>query len=227
MTQAISADSVTDLPHVWRPSPGGDVAGNRTILLLHGTGADEHDLIGLGKALDPNANLLSPRGQVRAELPPYGDGMIRWFMRHEDGTFDEDGIRMACGQLSTFVEWASGQYGFDLSNVWVAGFSNGANASGALLLLHPKLIRGVMAFGTTKSFIDTEVACGGLPDLNGKHVWICNGALDGYSPAERTASMVAEFESLGATVSLRVHGGGHTISHEHVREVADELASIG
>lgn len=227
MSQSNSVGAVTGLPHVWRPSSSGDVAGNRTILLLHGTGADEHDLIGLGKALDPSANLLSPRGQVRAELPPYGDGMIRWFMRHEDGTFDEDGIRAACARLAEFVEAAAAQYGFDLGNVWVAGFSNGANASGALLLLHPQLFRGVMAFGTTKSFVDTEAACGGRPDLTGKHVWICNGALDGYSPAERTAAMVAEFESFGAEVSLRVHGGGHTISHEHVREVAEELASIG
>ena len=227
MLQSESAHPMSQLVHVWRPSASGEVVGARTILLLHGTGADEHDLIGLGKALDANANLLSPRGQVRAERPPLGDGMIRWFMRHEDGTFDEDGIRAACAQLAEFVEWSSDAYGFDLANVWVAGFSNGANAAGALMLLHPKLLRGVMAFGTTKSFVDTRSACGGLPELTGKHIWICNGAMDGYSPSERTAAMVNEFETLGADVRLRVHGGGHTISHEHVREVAEELASVG
>lgn len=209
--------------HVWRPGSTGDVVGNRTILLLHGTGADEHDLLGLGKALDPSANLISPRAQVRAEPPPYGDGMIRWFMRHPDGSFDEAGIIAVCNQLADFVAASSAEYGFDIGNVWVAGFSNGANAAGALLLLHPELFRGIFAFGTTKSFIETPTT----PVLDAKRVWICNGALDGYSPADKTQAMVEEFRSFGAEVELRVHGGGHTISHEHVRELAAELASIG
>ena len=221
MTETNPSDALSALPHVWRQSASGDVAGNRTILLLHGTGADEFDLLSLGKALDANANLLSPRGQVRAPQPPLGDGMIRWFMRNEDGTFDETGIVSAAAQLAAFVTAAAEEYGFDLGNVWVSGFSNGANASGALLLLHPELFRGAIAFGTTKSFVQTP----GAPDLHGKHVWICNGAIDSYSPAEKTAAMVEEFRSLGAEVEVRVHGGGHTISHEHVREIADWLAA--
>lgn len=210
---------IAGLPHVWRPSQSGDTVAQRTILLLHGTGADENDLLGLGRALDANANLLSPRAQVRAAMPPVGDGMIRWFMRNADGTFDEDGIVRVTQQLADFLVEAARGYGFDAANVWVAGFSNGANAAGALLLTHPDLIRGIAAFGTTKSFVSTP----GHPDLNGKQVWICNGAIDGYSPAERTKAMVDEFTELGAQVRLRVHGGGHTISHEHVREVAEEL----
>lgn len=216
-------DVLGSMPHVWRPSVTGDVAGRRTILLLHGTGADEFDLLSLGRALDPNANLLSPRGQVRGPQPPNGDGMIRWFMRNEDGTFDEAGIAAACEQLAEFLVAASHTYGFELGSVWVSGFSNGANAAGAMLLLHPEFVEGVAAFGTTKSFVVTPVQ----PDLAGKRIWICNGATDGYSPAERTAQMVAEFESLGADVRLLMHAGGHTISHEHVRDVAADLASIG
>lgn len=210
---------IAGLPHVWRPSQSGDVNGQKTILLLHGTGADENDLLGLGRALDANANLLSPRAQVRAAMPPTGDGMIRWFMRNPDGTFDEDGIVRVTQQLADFLVEAAREYSFDAGNVWVAGFSNGANAAGALLLTHPDLIRGIAAFGTTKSFVVTP----GNPDLSGKRVWICNGAIDGYSPAERTKAMVEEFTELGAQVRFRVHGGGHTISHEHVREVAEEL----
>ena len=211
--------------HVWQPS--ADVSAARTILLLHGTGADEHDLIGLGRALDPNANLLSPRGRVRAEQPPAGDGMIRWFMSFPDGGFDELGIVRVCGQLAEFVRAAAERYGFDLGNVWVAGFSNGANASGALLLLQPELFRGAIAFGTTKSFIDTIAARGGVaPELHGKTVFIANGALDDYSPAAKTEAMVDEFERFGAHVKLLVHGGGHTISHEHVREIALRLQAL-
>jgi predicted esterase len=157
----------TDLsrPHVWRPSP--EPGSAKTILLLHGSGADEFDLLPLGKALDSTANLLSPRGLVKV------DGANRFFLRHEDGTFDEEAIVRNSAELAEFVWVASGEYGFDPENVYVAGFSNGANAAGALLLLQPDSVRGVAAFGTTKSFINTPFVKS-PPDLTGKKVWIAN-----------------------------------------------------
>jgi predicted esterase len=200
-------------PHVWRSAP--DPSSARTLLLLHGSGADEHDLLPLGKLLDPTANLLSPRGLVRV------DGANRFFLRNDDGTFVEDDIVKNSAELAEFLWAASGEYGFDANNVYAVGFSNGANAAGALLLLQPDSVRGVIAFGTTKSFERTPFKK--IPDLTGKRVWIANGVQDHYSPAERTAAMVQEFESLGATVSLRMQPGGHTISPQHVREIAAEL----
>ena len=79
-------------PHVWQPSQ--NVATARTLLLLHGTGADERDLLGLGRLLDPDANLLSPRGLVRAF------GMNRYFMRFDDGSFDEAAIKQNADELA-------------------------------------------------------------------------------------------------------------------------------
>jgi predicted esterase len=184
-------------------------------LLLHGSGADEHDLLPLGKLLDPGANLLSPRGLVRV------DGANRFFLRNDDGTFVEDDIVKNSAELAEFLWAASGEYGFDSHNVYAVGFSNGANAAGALLLLQPDSVKGIVAFGTTKSFERTPFKK--VPELAGKRVWIANGVQDHYSPAERTAAMVEEFESLGATVSLRMQPGGHTISPQHVREIAAEL----
>lgn len=200
-------------PHVWRPAT--DPASARTLLLLHGSGADEHDLLPLGKLLDPSANLLSPRGLVRV------DGANRFFLRNDDGTFVEDDIVKNSSELAEFLWSASGEYGFDAGNVYAVGFSNGANAAGALLLLQPDSVKGIIAFGTTKSFARTPFKR--VPDLTGKRVWIANGVQDHYSPAERTTAMVEEFESLGATVSLRLQPGGHTISPQHVREIAAEL----
>ena len=200
-------------PHVWRPS--SNVATSRTLLLLHGSGADEHDLLSLGKLIDPTANLLSPRGLVRV------DGANRFFLRHDDGTFDEAGIVKNSAELAEFVWAASGEYGFDASQVYAVGFSNGANAAGAMLLLQPDSLAGIIAFGTTKSFVKTPFKK--TPDLSGKRVWIANGVLDHYSPEERTVAMIEEFESLGAKVSLRMQPGGHTISPQHVREIAAEL----
>jgi predicted esterase len=183
--------------------------------LLHGSGADEHDLLPLGKLLDPTANLLSPRGLVRV------DGANRFFLRNDDGTFVEDDIVKNSAELAEFLWAASGEYGFDANNVYAVGFSNGANAAGALLLLQPDSVAGIVAFGTTKSFERTPFKR--VPDLTGKRVWIANGVLDDYSPAERTVAMVQEFEALGATVSLRMQPSGHTISPQHVREIAAEL----
>jgi phospholipase/carboxylesterase len=199
--------------HVWRPA--ADPASVRTLLLLHGSGADEHDLLPLGKLIDPTANLLSPRGLVRV------DGANRFFLRNDDGSFVEQDIVKNSGELAEFLWAASGEYGFDANNVYAVGFSNGANAAGALLLLQPDSVRGIIAFGTTKSFENTPFKK--VPDLSGKRVWIANGVQDHYSPAERTAAMVEEFKSLGAKVSLLMQPGGHTISPQHVREIAAEL----
>ena len=203
----------TSRPHVWVPS--SDVVSRRTLLLLHGSGADEHDLLPLGKHLDPTANLLSPRGLVRV------DGANRFFMRNDDGTFVDEDIVRNSSELAEFLWAASGEYGFDANNVYAVGFSNGANAAGALLLLQPDSVRGIIAFGTTKSFERTPFVK--TPNLAGKRVWIANGVQDHYSPAERTTAMIQEFESLGASVSLRMQPGGHTISPQHVREIAAEL----
>jgi predicted esterase len=210
------ASSASDLtrPHVWRPS--NDLAGSKTLLLLHGSGADEFDLLPLGKALDPTANLLSPRGLVRAE------GANRFFMRYEDGSFDEAGIVRNSAELAEFLWAASGEYGFDSENVYAVGFSNGANAAGAMLLLQPDSLKGIVAFGTTKSFEKTPFKK--LPSLVGKRVWIANGEQDHYSPPERTEAMIQEFEGLGAKVELLMHPGGHTIAGEHVQQIARQLS---
>ena len=119
-------------PHVFEP--GADIRSGRTLLLLHGTGADEFDLLNLGKAIDPQANLLSPRGLVDE------NGMNRFFVRFPDGSFDEDSIKENVDELASFIRKASVHYGFSLEGVVAVGFSNGANTAGALLALHPDTV---------------------------------------------------------------------------------------
>lgn len=198
-------------PHVWRPSANSETS--KTLLLLHGTGADEHDLLSLGKALDPSANLLSPRGLV------VESSMSRFFLRYPDGRFDEEGIVLAVDELADFIAVAAEEYGFDAKKVFAVGFSNGANAAGALLLLHPESVAGIAAFGTTKSFVESRSDA----KLTGKKVWIANGAGDEYSPADRTDAMVAEFKTLGAEVQLMMHPGGHEIVMKHIQQIHRNL----
>ena len=203
-------------PHVWRPSRSGspaEVSGSKTFLLLHGVGADEFDLLNLGKALDPNANLLSVRGLVT-------EGGNRHFMRFADGSFDQDGARKAADDLAGFLAVAAENYGFDPASVWAVGFSNGANTSGALLTLHPESVAGIVAFATNRALDTASLA----PSLVGKQVFIANGASDAYSPAHVIQSMVQEFTAWGAEVNYQLHRGGHMIVSDHVEVIRDLLA---
>jgi phospholipase/carboxylesterase len=202
-------------PHVWQP--GSDVAASRTFLLLHGSGADEHDLLALGRALDPTANLLSPRGLRKS------DGANRFFKLLEQDTYDEREVIENSSELADFLWAAAGEYGFNADNVYAVGFSNGANAATALLLLQPQSVAGVIAFGNNKVFEDTPFKKG-PPDLAGKRVWVANGQADEYSPQFRVDSLIQEFRQLGASVQFMLHPGGHTISKDHIQQIRRELA---
>jgi len=198
-------------PHVWLPQPGA----SRTLLLLHGSGADEHDLLSLGRELDPRANILSPRGAVSQQ------GMTRFFEYESDFTPSRESLLQEGGKLADFLELASERYEFPLESVVTVGFSNGSHAGGALLLLRPELMQSLVAFGTTQ--VLTELAQ--EPDLRGKQVFIANGEQDHYSPEAQTVAMIAQLEGFGAEVTLLMHPGGHQISGDHVRFIASELRS--
>ena len=202
-------------PHIWEPSD--DVAGNRTLLLLHGSGADEFDLLPLGRALDPNANLLSPRGLRKS------DGANRFFKLVELDTYDEKEVVENSAELAEFLWAAAGEYGFNPDKVYAVGFSNGANAATSLLLLQPDSVQGVVAFGNNKVFEDTPFKKG-PPDLSNKRVWIANGAADAYSPQFRVDALIKEFQDLGAKVEFMLHPGGHTISKDHIQQIRRELS---
>ncbi len=198
----------TDLtrPHVYQKK------GQRTLLLLHGTGADEHDLISLGTALDENASLLSPRGMfVEA-------GMNRFFERRTDGSFVRKSVINAAAELKEFVGCAIREY--EISGEIIAvGFSNGGNTAAALSLLHPEVLAGAVMFGSTKPLEEVPVV-----DLAGKRLWIANGVQDPYAPETVTAAWVTELEALGAEVSWLSHPGGHQISPAHIQEISSDLA---
>lgn len=194
-------------PHVF--IPGND----RTLLLLHGTGGDENDLLRLGAALDPSAAVLSPRGMYLEA------GMNRFFERYPDGSFNEQSIVEAVAELAEFLEVAAKHYGFDPHKVIAAGFSNGANTAAALLVMKPDLLQGAILFGSTRPFKRISQA----PDLKGKQVWIANGDLDPYAPNDVTQGWVTELESYGASVKWLRHPGGHQISPAHLQEISSVL----
>jgi predicted esterase len=124
----MSTRGVEAFTHRFIPTHTADTL---TLLLLHGTGGDENDLLELGRALDGQAALLSPRGQVNER------GANRWFRRLAEGVFDTDDLLARTDQLANFITSAAAHYRLDASRLVAVGFSNGANIAATLLLRHP------------------------------------------------------------------------------------------
>src|SRR3954465_11764357 len=128
---------MSELDFVHRFVPASKL-GRAPLLLLHGTGGDENDLIPLGRALSPGSALISPRGKVLE------NGMPRFFRRFAEGQFDQEDLAFRTEELAGFIQSASVQYGFDAKQLFAVGFSNGANIASSLILRHPELLAGAI-----------------------------------------------------------------------------------
>jgi phospholipase/carboxylesterase len=172
-------------PHVWRPG-----TTERPLLLLHGTGGDEHDLLPLGDALVPGAALLSPRGTVLE------NGMPRFFRRLREGVFDEDDLRVRY-QGARGVRRRRRRAARRHAGSWYAvGFSNGANIASALLLRHPEVLAGAVLFAAMVPFAEPPDV-----DLTGKTVILANGRHDPMATADHTRRLVSQLRERGAEVT--------------------------
>jgi phospholipase/carboxylesterase len=198
----------------FRFEPG--TTGGRTLLLLHGTGADENDLLPLGRALDPGANLLSPRGKVSE------NGMPRFFRRLAEGVFDVEDLKKRTDELAEFVKEASARFSLDAGNMVAVGFSNGANIAGSTLFRHPDTLSAAVLLRPMVPYeIDEPL------DLQGKPVFIGAGRSDPLiDPAqnERLAQMLAK---AGAAVDLQWVPGGHQLDPREVDGARTWMGLIG
>ncbi|HUK13703.1 MAG TPA: alpha/beta hydrolase [Thermoanaerobaculaceae bacterium] len=199
------------LVHRW-VAPGSG-APPLTLLLLHGTGGGEDDLIPLGRALAPGAALLSPRGAVDE------NGLPRFFRRLAEGVFDIPDLTARTHQLADFVLAAARAYAFDARRVVAVGFSNGANIAGALLQLRPELLAGAVQFRPMVPLVPAS-----LPDLAGVPVLVAAGVLDPIVPRSQAERWVALLESEGAEVTLRWEPAGHSIARAEAEAARAWLA---
>jgi phospholipase/carboxylesterase len=177
----------------------------RTLLLLHGTGGNERDLIPLGRELDASAGLLSPRGKVLE------NGMPRFFRRLAAGVFDLDDLKKRTNELADFVAAAAQRYGFAANNVIAVGYSNGANIAASMLLLRPEMLRGAVLFRAMVPLIPES-----LPDLSSVRVWIGAGSEDPIIPTSETQRLVELLRSSSADVTLRFFNAGHNLTSSDV-----------
>jgi phospholipase/carboxylesterase len=190
--------SVTaELSHLHQFVPAD--TGRPPLLLLHGTGGDEDDLLPFGRAIAPGAALLSPRGKVLE------GGVPRFFRRLAEGVFDETDVRRRAEELADFVEEARATYG--LAAPVAVGFSNGANIAAAVLQLRPEALAGAALLRAMVPLSDPPAA-----NLAGKPVLILSGAADPIVPAENAARLASVLKQAGAAVDHRTLPTGHGLS---------------
>ncbi|GJE18091.1 alpha/beta hydrolase [Methylobacterium marchantiae] len=187
------------------------VPGSRPLLLLHGTGGDENDLLPLGRAVAPGAALLSPRG------PVLENGMPRFFRRLAEGVFDEADLRRRAQDLAAFVAEARETYG--IAAPVALGFSNGANIAAALLLLHPGVLAGAALLRPMMPLAEPPVA-----DLAGTPVLMLSGVADPIVPAENAARLATTLGRAGADVAHDILPAGHGLSQADVAAVQAWMA---
>ena len=187
--------------------PGERDGSGVTLLLLHGTGGNEDDLIPLGQQLLPGAAILSPRGKVSEHGAP------RFFRRLAEGVFDHEDLLFRTHELAAFVGQAADEYGFDRRKLVAVGYSNGANIAASLMLLHPDLLRAAVLFRAMVPFEPEET-----PDLTGMPVFLAAGRRDTMIPPDNTERLAGILQEAGADLDLRWKNVGHPLTYEELEE---------
>ncbi|HTL66114.1 MAG TPA: alpha/beta hydrolase [Lacunisphaera sp.] len=183
--------------YAYRFEPGADPSAP-PLLLLHGTGGDENDLVPLAQRLSPGSALLSPRGDVNEH------GQLRFFRRFAEGVFDLADVARRAHVLADFVAAAAVRHGLDQSRLIALGLSNGANIATALLWLRPEVLSGAVLF---RPMVVLEPDR--RPDLRTKRVLISSGSADPIVPADHPARLARQFRAAGAAVDLQIHAASH------------------
>lgn len=188
--------------HVYRPA---SAPGAPTLLMLHGTGGDEHDLVSLGEELLPGAGILSPRGKVLEGSMP------RFFRRLAEGVFDIEDLRVRTAELAAFVKAAAERYTFDIHRVTAVGFSNGANIAASMLLLNPGVLSGAILFRAMVPLVPDP-----MPAIPATRVLISNGRMDQLIAPEETERLASLLAAAGADVTLAWQEAGHNLTRRDV-----------
>lgn len=176
-----------------------------TLLLLHGTGGTEHDLIPLGNELTPDASILSVRGKVLE------NGMPRFFRRLEEGVFDLEDLKMRTDELADFILKSSSIYDFDLKRLVAVGYSNGANIGASLLLRRPEVLAGAILFRAMVPFVPDI-----LPDLSKKFIILLEGMRDPIVSRQEAESLLKIFNKAHSNVTIKWQGSGHNLTQDDI-----------
>ncbi|MBT2680476.1 alpha/beta hydrolase [Bacillus sp. ISL-35] len=187
----------------------GKVSTKPTLLMLHGTGGNELDLLPLAGMIDDEASVLSVRGNVLE------NGMPRFFKRLAEGVFDEEDLIFRTKELNEFLAEAAEKYGFDRNNVVAVGYSNGANIAASLMFHYQNALKGAILHHPMVPRKGIE-----LPDLTGTPVFIAAGTNDPICPPSESEELQSLLEKAGADVELHWENRGHQLTREEVEAAA-------
>ena len=182
------------------------------LLLLHGTGGDEHTLAPLGRAIAPGAALLSPCGKVLEH------GMARFFRRLAQGVFDQEDLASRTSDLAQFVDAAAITYSFSLRRLIAVGFSNGGNIATSLLLRYPDKVAGAIILRGMVPFVP-EIPV----DLNRKPVLVASGLDDPIVGTDEVEELADIYRAANADLTLHWEKSGHILSQGDVLMAFDWL----
>jgi phospholipase/carboxylesterase len=188
---------------------------DRTILLLHGTGGNERDLISLGRELNPNASLLSPRGKVLE------NGMPRFFRRLAEGVFDLEDLQKRTHELADFVTSAAEHYKIDNHKIVAVGYSNGANIAASILLLRPEILSAAILFRAMVPLVPETT-----PDLSATRVLISEGDHDPIVSVTEAGRLSGLLRRTGADVTIRFLQAGHQLTGGDIDLARDWLSKL-
>jgi predicted esterase len=176
-----------------------------TLVLLHGTGGNEEDLIFLGKKIEPNASILSPRGKVLE------NNMPRFFRRLSEGVFDIEDLKFRTHELADFIQKCSLHYKFDLRHTIAVGFSNGANIATSILLLSPDVFQGAILFRAMIPLVPNP-----LPNLLNKKILLSAGLQDPIVSKKETENLYRLFQKTNAITTLKWQPSSHNLIQEDI-----------
>jgi phospholipase/carboxylesterase len=191
--------------HRFIPASSKTKQTNLTLLLLHGTGGTEDDLIPLGKELASNASLLTVRGKVLE------NGMPRFFRRLEEGVFDLEDLKIRTDELAEFILKSSSVYEFDLKKIIAVGYSNGANIAASLLLRRQEVLAGAILFRAMVPFIPDV-----LPDLSKKSIILLEGMYDPIVSKQEAESLLKIFTKARSNVTMKWQDSGHNLTQKDI-----------
>lgn len=184
------------------------------LLLLHGTGGNEEDLLALADMISPDSAVLSVRGNVSE------NGMPRFFRRLAEGVFDEEDLIFRTKELNEFIDESAKKYQFDRNNVVAVGYSNGANIAGSLIFHYENALKGAILHHPMVPRRGIE-----LPDLANLPVFIGAGKNDPICPAAETEELENLLTNAGAKVQVKWENMGHQLSRAEVEEAAEWFAA--